>query len=46
MFHIGRCGSTVVSELLNQHSKIHWESELYTPIFTELQKKVSGKYVI
>lgn len=39
MFHIGRCGSTVVADLLNQHPRIHWASELYTPIFYEWQRK-------
>lgn len=32
MIHIGRCGSSVVSGLLKQHPKIHWSSELYTPV--------------
>jgi len=27
--HHGRCGSTVVGDLLDQHSKIHWDSEIY-----------------
>lgn len=29
MFHIGRCGSTVVGTLLNQHPKIRWGGELF-----------------
>ncbi|MHA7943008.1 hypothetical protein ACJOV8_008040 [Formosa sp. 3Alg 14/1] len=29
MFHFGRCGSTVVSELLNQHPSIKWDNELF-----------------
>jgi LPS sulfotransferase NodH len=28
MFHFGRCGSTVVSELLNQNPDIKWDNEL------------------
>lgn len=33
MFHIGRCGSTVVAKMLEQHRNIHWANELYEPIF-------------
>jgi LPS sulfotransferase NodH len=29
MFHIGRSGSTVLADLLNQHSKIVWDGELF-----------------
>jgi hypothetical protein len=29
MFHIGRVGSTVVSELLNQNPDIKWDNELF-----------------
>lgn len=28
-FHIGRSGSTVLGDLLNQHSGIHWLGEIY-----------------
>lgn len=35
MFHIGRCGSTVVGMLLNQHPEIRWGGEL----FASLKKK-------
>lgn len=42
MFHIGRCGSTVISLLLKQHRRIHWASELYVPIFLEWQRKNAG----
>lgn len=31
MFHIGRCGSTVLAEMLKQHPKVHWDSEIYEP---------------
>lgn len=30
-FHLGRCGSRVLGDLLNQHSKIVWEGELFSP---------------
>lgn len=42
MFHIGRCGSTVVGQLLCQHPRIHWASELYIPFFMEWQRKNAG----
>ena len=29
MFHIGRCGSTVLGNLLDQHEKILWDGEIY-----------------
>ena len=29
MFHTGRCGSTVLGNLLNKHSDIHWAGELF-----------------
>lgn len=29
MLHIGRCGSTVLGNMLQQHSRIHWDDELY-----------------
>lgn len=29
MPHIGRVGSTVLADLLNQHSQIHWDGEFY-----------------
>lgn len=32
MFHPGRCGSTVVGILLNQHPKIHWVGEIFACI--------------
>jgi len=35
MFHIGRCGSTVVGMLLNQHPEIRWGGE----IFASLKRK-------
>ena len=28
MFHVGRCGSTVVGNLLDQHQKIYWDGEV------------------
>lgn len=36
MFHIGRVGSTVVAELLNQHSEVDWAGEFHHPRSVEL----------
>ena len=30
MFHMGRCGSSVLGDLLNQHPRIYWSGEIYT----------------
>ncbi len=30
-FHVGRCGSRVLGDLLNQHSRIVWDGELFSP---------------
>jgi len=32
MFHIGRCGSTVISDMLNQRPDIYWDGEIYEPV--------------
>ena len=42
MFHLGRCGSSVLASLLQQHRCIVWDGELYTPIFAEWVKKNGG----
>ncbi len=31
MFHIGRCGSTVLGDLLGQHPLLKWDGEVYEP---------------
>jgi len=38
MFHIGRSGSTVLSDLLNQHRKLFWDGEIYRKIITKWEK--------
>jgi hypothetical protein len=35
MFHMGRCGSTVLGDLLSQHSRIYWRGEIYYPYIRE-----------
>lgn len=39
MFHIGRCGSSVLGNLLDQHPKIYWDGEIYRPFLKSLSKK-------
>lgn len=37
LFHIGRCGSTVLTELLEQHPKMYWDGETYGRVLDELK---------
>jgi len=39
MIHIGRSGSTVLSDMLHQHSKITWDGEIYEKIISNYEKK-------
>jgi glycosyltransferase involved in cell wall biosynthesis len=39
MIHHGRCGSQVLGDLLNQHSQILWEGEIFEPLIHELPKR-------
>jgi len=32
MFHIGRSGSTVLGDMLDQHPRIYWDGEVYDPV--------------
>ena len=38
MIHHGRCGSQVLGDLLDQHSRICWEGELFEPLSHKLPK--------
>jgi len=29
LFHTGRCGSTVLTDLISQHPEVHWDGETY-----------------
>ena len=31
MFHVGRCGSTVVAEMLDRHAEVTWDGEVFEP---------------
>ena len=44
MLHNGRCGSTVVGNLLSQNPNMHWASELYTPLFEKWQKEHPNRF--
>jgi hypothetical protein len=39
MFHIGRCGSTVLADLLQQNRRICWDGELYQAYCDRLESK-------
>ena len=39
MFHPGRCGSTVLGDLLGQNSRIFWDSEVFDPTVRKIPKK-------
>lgn len=39
MFHIGRCGSTVLTELVEQHPRVYWDGETYDRVFRELKRQ-------
>jgi hypothetical protein len=39
MFHIGRSGSTVLADLLNQHQKVYWNGEIYAKTFEHWERK-------
>jgi len=38
MIHHGRCGSQVLGDLLNQHSRILWEGEIFEKFMNKLPK--------
>jgi len=46
MFHLGRSGSTVLAELMVQHQRVFWGSELYNRIFLKWARNNNGKEVI
>ncbi len=39
MIHHGRCGSQVLGDLLNQHSLISWDGELFEPLIHKLPRQ-------
>jgi len=39
LIHLGRCGSTVLASLLNQHSRITWYGEIFEPMLRQARKR-------
>jgi hypothetical protein len=39
MFHIGRCGSTVLSNMLNQNPAVQCEGEIFNPLMANFENK-------
>ena len=44
MLHNGRCGSTVVGDLLAQNPNMHWASELYEPIIAKWKEETQQQF--
>jgi len=42
VFHIGRSGSTVLGDILNQHPRIFWDSEIYERLLPQWTTQVSA----
>lgn len=45
MFHIGRSGSTVLGDLLGQHSAIRWDSEIYERVFRDVERNAGPLFL-
>ncbi|MEX0729854.1 MAG: hypothetical protein WED00_11505 [Aquisalimonadaceae bacterium] len=43
MFHLGRSGSTVLADLLNQHSDIFWDGEIAKPILNINSEELNSR---
>jgi len=39
LFHTGRCGSTVLTGLLEQHRSIYWDGETYGRVIEEIKRQ-------
>ncbi len=39
LYHIGRCGSSVLGEMLNQHRAVRWDREIYFHHFTQGERR-------
>jgi hypothetical protein len=42
MFHVGRSGSTVLSETSKQHPRIYWDGEIYEKLFQKWERMDGG----
>lgn len=38
VFHIGRCGSTVLTDLLDQHPGVYWDGETYGRVIADIKR--------
>jgi len=45
MFHTGRCGSTVLAGMLNDHSRIYWHGETFQQFVKNKKNKEKEKLV-
>jgi len=43
MLHSGRCGSTVLGDLLNQHGDVYWASEIFNDLSEKYKWIVNGE---
>lgn len=46
VIHLGRCGSTVLGDLLDQHSQISWRGEILEPLMQAARKRQGIDYVL
>lgn len=40
MFHIGRSGSSVLADMINQHPDMHWEGEIYETVTKAITQRL------
>lgn len=45
LFHIGRSGSTMLGDLLDQHSAIAWDGEIYEHAFQRVERKTGPLFL-
>ena len=43
MFHMGRCGSTVLAKMLEQHPRIFWDGEIYERVSPRLYHRLGPR---
>lgn len=45
LFHVGRSGSTVLGDLLDQNSALHWDGEIYEHAFQRVERKTGPLFL-
>jgi len=40
MFHIGRSGSSVLADMLNQYPNVHWDGEIYETVTKAITQRL------